>query len=99
MFINFVNMCSGNVVEAVETPEKRFSCNILCEVEALSLHEIDIRKTDFAWMVKVVSKVGADPKVHFIEREKAQAFYDVVRNAMTANDDFLTIDVLEHGAI
>lgn len=97
MLINFKNLLGIDLSDFLKGKESRESLHILCKVKAVSLIQSEVNDTAF-WMVRLDSEVGMDPKIHFLDNEKANKFYDVMCELLTSGASYAAVDILEHGA-
>lgn len=97
MLIDFRNLL-GNSAEDVERGEvERESCHIMCEVNSLFFSRETLNKKEI-FRVAFNSISGPDPKVVFVEKEKAEKFYDYVIS-LWASKEILKIDATAYGCL
>lgn len=100
MWINFMNLCGGDVDEVIHGSEPRKTLHILCQPLGLNFVDIEIGKKK-AWMIVVLSKSGPNPKLHFLDEEKGTLCYRYISGLISSGKDhtYEMIDSLEFEAL
>ncbi len=98
MLVNLKNMCFGSVDDVVLKKSEREFVHIAFQMEELTLFQSDIANFP-AYIVAIPSNMGPSPKIHFFDKDKAQALYDLLVHSLVNKVEYLEIDVIEHGAL
>lgn len=99
MWINFKNLCKEEIADVLSGDEERTSFSVM----STNPNEIALIGTKFGkvngWYVVFHTRHAHDPKLHFTDESKAQAFYNKLCDLIINPVDYIEIDALAEGAI
>lgn len=98
MLVNFKNVNMGDIDEFVNGDEERKSGHIACQVRSIFIRPTKFGKQD-GFLVFMDSNSGPDPRLHFLDKEKAEAAYQTLVTHLADDVTYFEMDALVAGAL
>src|SRR5277367_5174009 len=98
MWINFKNLLSEDLEEVVSAEKIRINGHIMStNPNEITFQELRINKITPVYVVAFRTESANDPKLQFLDKDKAEAYYAKLCNLVIHPVDYIEIDAIAEG--